>query len=320
MSRPLVPRLVFALLAAAPAGAGQITFDDIPPANANTSALSEEYAHLGVHFRATDDGSVWSGLSSGDPGGWGLEGSAGTAFVGFNGSSYALTAAFDVPVRNLEVDVARATGSMPGDSVVMRGYLGGVRVEEATIVLGDEGQWSTVALAAEVDEVEWVGLGTYAWWPMHPFGLDHVRWDGEPSDPVPPPPEPEPVALEVTVDIRPGSSRNPVNPFARGVLPVALLGSETLDVTQVDAATLAFGPEGAPSVHTHVGDLDGDGHPDLLTLHRVPETGIALGDTEACLSGATLDGTPFSDCDAIQTVPARPVAKQGQRGAARGRR
>jgi hypothetical protein len=44
--------------------------------------------------------------------------------------------------------------------------------------------------------------------------------------------------LEVAVDIKPGSCKNPVNAKSMGVLPVAILGSEDLDVTAIDIASI----------------------------------------------------------------------------------
>src|SRR5262245_65572926 len=106
--------LATALLVPAIAGAEEIRFDEYPPANNLFPSPSEEYASMGVHFVATDDGSVWGGMSGGNPGGWGLEGTNGPAFAGFNGSSYGLSVAFAAPVREVRVDVARSLGSRGG--------------------------------------------------------------------------------------------------------------------------------------------------------------------------------------------------------------
>ena len=46
------------------------------------------------------------------------------------------------------------------------------------------------------------------------------------------------VRLVATSDIKPGSDTNPINPMGRGVIPVALLGSDTFDVADVDVTTL----------------------------------------------------------------------------------
>jgi hypothetical protein len=127
--------------------------------------------------------------------------------------------------------------------------------------------------------------------------------------------DPEPLVcnltLDVSIDIKPWSDPNTINPFSRGVVPVALLGSDTFDVADADVTTLAFGPDGAapafdltnPLVYwlSHR-DVNGDGRKDLLSSYRTAETGIAMGDTEACLTGETLNGGVFEGCDAVSTV------------------
>jgi glucose/arabinose dehydrogenase len=64
------------------------------------------------------------------------------------------------------------------------------------------------------------------------------------------------VPVQPALDIKPGSCPNPLNRRSRGVLPVALLGTEDFDVTDVDVSTLTLG-RGGP-VRLFTASLDGD--------------------------------------------------------------
>jgi sulfatase modifying factor 1 len=115
---------------------------------------------------------------------------------------------------------------------------------------------------------------------------------------------PEPTtALEI--DIKPGSDPNSINSFSHGVIPVAILTTEEFDALTVDADSVLFGAAEAEKAHkqAHVEDVDYDGDLDLLFHFRTQDTGIALGDTEACLTGQTYDGVPVEGWDSVRTVP-----------------
>ncbi len=111
--------------------------------------------------------------------------------------------------------------------------------------------------------------------------------------------------LEADIDIKPGSDPNSISPGGKGLISVAILTTPAFDATAVDPDTVQFGPGAATRAHAnaHVEDVDSDGDLDLVLHFRTQETGIAAGDTEACLTGQTFGGVPIGGCDSVRTVP-----------------
>ena len=275
-------------LVTAPAGAETIDFEDLPAANDSFQTLSEEYAHMGVHFSSADDGATWAGLSDGDPGGWQLDGTNGSTFMGFDGSSYTALVDFDAPVQEFELDVARGVGSFwRFNTVTVSGFRERRVVEAVAVFLGAVNDWQTISMTQEVDRVHIRGVG----FPGYRFGIDNLRWAGDGATLIP-----------VDIDIKPDSDDNPIQLKSRGVVPVVLYGAEDFDVESVDATSLAFGPGQAGVAHRngpHFDDVDGDGYLDMLVHHRVVSSEIAVDDFEACLSGQTSLGQMFEGCDLV---------------------
>jgi hypothetical protein len=114
--------------------------------------------------------------------------------------------------------------------------------------------------------------------------------------------------LAVEIDIKPGSSKNPVNLKSKGVIPVAILSTESFDATLVDPLSVCFGDAEDASQRDcteahgkgHPKDVNGDGIEDLKLHFNTQETGIDEGDTQACLTGTTNDGLAIEGCDAVK--------------------
>jgi uncharacterized delta-60 repeat protein len=119
----------------------------------------------------------------------------------------------------------------------------------------------------------------------------------------------EPTQIVVSVDIKPGSSRNPIELSSNGSTPVAILTTNSFDATTVDPSTVCFGDADNPGQRDcteahgtgHIEDVNGDGRPDLLLHYEIRQTGIDPGDTTACLTGKTFAGVNIEGCDSITT-------------------
>jgi uncharacterized delta-60 repeat protein len=117
-------------------------------------------------------------------------------------------------------------------------------------------------------------------------------------------------AIVVSVDIKPGSSTNPINLSSHGVIPVAILTTDSFDAANVDPSTVCFGDDDNAGQRDcmeadgegHIEDVNGDGRPDLLLHYEVSQSGIDPGDTTACVSGKTFAGVNIEGCDSITTI------------------
>jgi YHS domain-containing protein len=112
------------------------------------------------------------------------------------------------------------------------------------------------------------------------------------------------VVETVSLDIKPGSFPNSINPNSRGKLPVAILATDSFDPTTVSPATVSFGATGteAAPLHFALEDVNGDGRVDMIFHFNTRETGIMCGDTSACLTGETFGGQAIKGSDSIKTV------------------
>jgi hypothetical protein len=115
--------------------------------------------------------------------------------------------------------------------------------------------------------------------------------------------------LSVAIDIKPGSNPNCFNNDGAGILPVAILGSASFDVTQVDPETVELeGMEVAArgrsgKLMAHVEDVNGDGIDDLVAQIEDVDGTFTSGSTMATLTGKLFDGTLFEGTDDICIVP-----------------
>jgi hypothetical protein len=108
----------------------------------------------------------------------------------------------------------------------------------------------------------------------------------------------------ITIDIKPGSFPNGINPRSKGVIPVAILTSEASRASSVDPSTLHFGRTGseAAPLHSSPEDVDKDGDIDLVLHFDTQQTGLQCGDSSVHLTGKTFDGQQIEGSEPIRAV------------------
>jgi hypothetical protein len=80
---------------------------------------------------------------------------------------------------------------------------------------------------------------------------------------------------------------------------VILRGESFLEPSQVDTASLRFGPHGASPDNVRMEDFDHDGKLQLVMDFRAADSGLTPKSINACLSGQRRDGAPFEGCDLL---------------------
>ena len=125
--------------------------------------------------------------------------------------------------------------------------------------------------------------------------------------------------VEVAVDIKPQSCPNPLNVKSRGVLPVAILGTEDFDVSTIDPVSIRLA--GVAPIRSSVEDVStpvedsqdvcdcttqgADGYTDLTLKFDTQEIVSALGEVAdgdvlvLTLTGKSFDGIPIEGKDCI---------------------
>lgn len=99
-----------------------------------------------------------------------------------------------------------------------------------------------------------------------------------------------PTPTPVTIDIKPGSYPNKINLSARGLLPVAVLGTQDFDASQftpemahLSDASMAMSCEGAAAIRWKLDDVNGDRRLDLVFFFKIEDLDLTPGSTAAML-------------------------------------
>lgn len=110
--------------------------------------------------------------------------------------------------------------------------------------------------------------------------------------------------VSVEINIKPMSVEPvPFNPKAKGVLPVAILGTSDLKGSDINASSVVFGPKEIKALKHTLEDVNKDGHEDLVMHFQSDQTGIRCGpDLAVALKGSLKDGRLIQGVQSITPV------------------
>jgi hypothetical protein len=131
-----------------------------------------------------------------------------------------------------------------------------------------------------------------------------------------------PTVVNPTLVIKPGGCPNPLNPKSRGVLPMAILGADDFDISDIDVSTLEIngvsplrsshedvgGPAGYEVEECECAEGDYDGIMDLTLKFSSQAIVAALGSlsrgdvVELTITGTMLDGTSLESSECVVIV------------------
>jgi len=141
-----------------------------------------------------------------------------------------------------------------------------------------------------------VFYGLYGYGATHTVAFEDIAVDGVIGEP------PMAPCFERLIDIKPGSYPNSINLKSKGVVPVAVLTTDTFNANSVDPVTVEFA--GAAPLRWTLEDVDDDGDTDLLFHFKTQELLEYLDEnsTKAFLTGYTFGGEFIWGTDTVNIV------------------
>jgi hypothetical protein len=113
--------------------------------------------------------------------------------------------------------------------------------------------------------------------------------------------------IPVTIDIKPGTSRNTINLSSNGTVPVAILSTPGFDARTIDPTSITLAnapvslrPNGTPMASFE--DVNGDGWLDLVVNVVANALRLSSTDVSAELRGSTYAGLGIRGTDSVSII------------------